>query len=92
MLKRDKMEVTTESVMAELEASAPYRYYYDLEVRIRDIFRSHAGDLPAHYGYRDFLTWAFDKGRIVRTRKGFETRSVAAAKPREQWVWKLVRA
>jgi len=58
-------------VLEELAGTGPYATYHELEVALRDVFRHHYADLPSNYSYRDFLEWALESQRIVRTLEGF---------------------
>lgn len=73
------MTMSSAAVLTELEQNSPYASYYDLELAIRDIFRRHATELPAHYTSRDFLKWALDSQAIVRKGHRFAVRLTVPA-------------
>lgn len=63
--------MSSAAVLAELEVHSPFASYHDLEVAIREVFRRHAAELPAHYTSRDFLQWALASGAIVQKGQRF---------------------
>jgi hypothetical protein len=71
--------MSSAAVLTELEHHGPYASYHDLEVAIRDVFRRHAAELPAHYTSRDFLEWAIGTGAIVQKGQRFTVRLTVTA-------------
>lgn len=66
--------MSSAAVLAELDVHSPYASYHDLEMAIREIFRRHAAELPAHYTSRDFLRWALAEGAIVQSGQRFRVK------------------
>ena len=71
--------MSSAAVLTELEQQSPYASYHDLELAIRDLFRRHAAELPAHYTSRDFLEWALGSGAIVQKGQRFTVRTTVPA-------------